>query len=82
MSFVDFTEDWYLDPENPLDADGNGEFELLVRARKESLLNNPTEQWVTVKVENVVEPPVFENIDSSLIDANFSIDEEEEKSFQ
>ena len=36
LSFVDFTEEWYLDYESPLDANGDREFEVLIQAFKDT----------------------------------------------
>lgn len=81
LTFVDFTDTWFLDYENPLDANGDRKFEVLIQAFKDNLPNKPTEQWVKVVVENVVEPPVFEKIINAQLDANFSIEEEDVAAF-
>ena len=81
LSFVDFTEEWHLDYESPLDANGDREFEVLIQAFKDTLPNKPTEQWVKVMVQNVVEPPIFKKIENAHLDANFSIFEEDLKTF-
>ena len=77
LSF-DFSGGWSLDYENTIDADQDRVFEVLVRATKESMPNEPTEQWIRVQVENVVEPPVFTDVQNAYVDANFSIIEQTE----